>query len=100
VGGTQDLPTCKELLERIADEAEKKMGAGGRNIHKTGNCVNRYGSSHLKLAFWWNDFNGYLQGPTKSSPFTRPLITCALFHWQISGSLPTHDDFGRKENIT
>jgi len=27
VGGIQDLPTCKELIERIVAEAEKRMEA-------------------------------------------------------------------------
>ncbi|MGA2957321.1 MAG: nitronate monooxygenase [Thermodesulfobacteriota bacterium] len=34
VGGIQDMPSCKELIERIVDEAEKRMEAVGKNIHK------------------------------------------------------------------
>jgi enoyl-[acyl-carrier protein] reductase II len=35
VGGIQDMPSCKELIERIVDEAEKRMEAVGKSIHKS-----------------------------------------------------------------
>ena len=33
VGGIQDIPTSKELIERIVLEAEKRLEAVGINIH-------------------------------------------------------------------
>jgi enoyl-[acyl-carrier protein] reductase II len=33
VGGIQDIPTCKELIERTVLEAEKKLEAVGINIY-------------------------------------------------------------------
>ena len=32
VGGIQDMPTCKEVIERIVEEAEKKLKEIGRNV--------------------------------------------------------------------
>ena len=33
VGGIQDMPTCKELMERIVEEAGKRLEAAGKNIY-------------------------------------------------------------------
>ncbi len=35
VGGIQDVPSCQDLIARIVDEAEKRMEAVGKNIHKS-----------------------------------------------------------------
>ena len=35
VGGIQDVPSCQDLIDRIVDEAEKRMEAVGKNIHKS-----------------------------------------------------------------